>query len=80
MLNKNLALYLHGNSNERTMKYAELHRKLKKAGCYETGGTRNGHPEWYSPITGKKFATSHHEQKEVATGTLKSILRDAGIK
>ena len=62
------------------MKYAELHRKLKKAGCFPTGGTRNGHPEWFSPITGKKFATSHHDQQEVKRGTLHSILRDAGVK
>ena len=62
------------------MKYAELHRKLKKAGCYATGDEIAGHPEWYSPITEKYFPTSHHDQKEVAKGTLKSILRDAGIK
>lgn len=62
------------------MKYAELHRKLKKAGCCKTGGEIAGHPEWYSPITGKYFPTSHHDQKEVASGTLRSILRDAGIK
>ena len=62
------------------MKYAELHRKLRKARCYPTGNEIAGHPEWYSPITGKYFPTSHHDQKEVATGTLKSIIRDAGIK
>lgn len=62
------------------MKYNELHRKLRKAGCYPTEESRNGHPEWFSPITGKFFATSHHEAQEVKNGTLKSILRDAGIK
>lgn len=62
------------------MKYNELHRKLRKAGCYPTGNSLNGHPEWYSPLTDKKFATSHHESHEVARGTLCSILRDAGIK
>ncbi len=62
------------------MKYNELHRKLRKFGCYPTGEYANGHPLWYSPKTGKEFKTSLHEAKEVATGTLKSILRDAGIK
>jgi predicted RNA binding protein YcfA (HicA-like mRNA interferase family) len=62
------------------MKYNELHRKLRKYGCYLTGKQQAGHPEWYSPITGRKFATSNHESQEVKTGTLKSILRDAGIK
>jgi mRNA interferase HicA len=62
------------------MKYNELHRKLRKAGCYPTGESRAGHPEWYSPITGRRFTTSNHEAQEVKNGTLKSILRDAGIK
>ncbi|MBK7097427.1 MAG: type II toxin-antitoxin system HicA family toxin [Sphingobacteriales bacterium] len=61
------------------MKYAELERKVKKAGCY---WVRNGkkHPIWYSPITGKAFDTSHHKSEEVKFGTLKSILRDSGVK
>lgn len=62
------------------MKYNELHRKLRKAGCLPTGASRGGHPEWYSPLTGKYFTTSHHEGQEVKSGTLRSILRDAGIK
>lgn len=41
------------------MKYSELERKLKKAGCYYTGESLFGHPKWYSPITGKYFAMSH---------------------
>lgn len=62
------------------MKYNELHRKLRKHGCYPTGRTMGGHPEWYSPITGRNFMTSHHESQVVKNGTLRSILRDAGIK
>ena len=61
------------------MKYAELERKVKKAGCY---WVRDGkkHPIWYSPITGKEFNTSHHKSEEVKFGTLKSISRDSGVK
>lgn len=62
------------------MKYNELHRKLRKFGCYPTGKTRGGHPEWYSPITTRHFVTSLHEAQEVKPGTLKSIVNDAGIK
>lgn len=61
------------------MKYSELHRILSKAGCYETGKQRAGHPEWYSPKTGKKFTTSNHGSAEVKLGTLKSIIRDSGV-
>ena len=66
--------------NKRAMKYSELHRLLKKNGCYPTGETQAGHPLWYSPITGKEFTTSLHDKQEVAIGTLKSIMRLAGVK
>jgi mRNA interferase HicA len=61
------------------MKYSELEKKLRKGGCYFL---RNGkrHPIWESPITGKKFELSHHPSEEVKNGTLKSIIRDSGVK
>lgn len=63
------------------MKYNELERKLRAAGCIEHGGNKKRrHPLWHSPITGRDFTTSHHGGEEVKPGTLKSILRDAGIK
>ncbi len=62
------------------MKYSELEKKLKKAGCYDTGEQMNGHPVWYSPITDQKFKTSNHKSQEVKKGTLKSILKSAGVK
>lgn len=62
------------------MKYNELERKLREFGCYEIKGRQiNGHPAWYSPITGKKFGTSNHKSQEVASGTLKYILAAAGV-
>ena len=62
------------------MKYRELEKILKKAGCYNTGKLLNGHPKWYSPKTGKAFKMSHHGSEEVKNGTLNSILKDAGLK
>ena len=62
------------------MKYRELEQKLRKYGSYELYGKQiHGHPTWYSQITGKKFAMSNHKSKEVASGTLRTILKDAGI-
>lgn len=61
------------------MKYYELERKLKKAGCYEVS-RKGGHPIWYSPLTGKEFQMSHHGSQEVKPGTLRAILRDSGVK
>ncbi|MBR4339377.1 MAG: type II toxin-antitoxin system HicA family toxin [Bacteroidales bacterium] len=60
------------------MKYSELERKLREAGCYIIGN--NAHPIWYSPITGHKFQTGHHKSEEVKRGTLERILKHAGIK
>lgn len=62
------------------MKYNELHKKLKKLGCYPTGKTINGHPEWYSPVTDQFFATGHHGKEEVKIGTLRNILKSSGLK
>ncbi len=60
------------------MKYSELHRKLRNAGCYRVGSNR--HPKWFSPITGIIFDTSHHDSEEVATGTLKKITKLSGVR
>ena len=54
------------------MKYSELHKKLKEAGCYPLREGGN-HPIWFSPLTGNKFPTSRHESQEVKAGTLNSI-------
>lgn len=59
------------------MKYTELERMLKKAGCYQIGN--KDHPIWYSPITGKTFATGHHDTHEVNPKTLHKILKMAGL-
>lgn len=61
------------------MKYSELHRMLRKAGCYQTGKQTAGHPLWYSPKSGETFTTSNHDKQEVPTGTLRNILKSAGL-
>lgn len=61
------------------MKYAEIHRKLRKAGCFIV---RNGkkHPIWKSPITDQLFETSYHEAEEAKAGTKKDIETRSGVK
>jgi predicted RNA binding protein YcfA (HicA-like mRNA interferase family) len=61
------------------LKYSELKKLLKKNGCELLREGAN-HEQWYSPKTGKKFSFGRHKSKEVAVGTLKSILKDAGIE
>ncbi|MCD7886851.1 MAG: type II toxin-antitoxin system HicA family toxin [Clostridiales bacterium] len=60
------------------MLYSELEKQLKKAGCTVLREDAN-HCIWYSPITGKRFPVSRHKTEEIPKGTLKSILRDAGL-
>ena len=62
------------------MKYTELKRLLKRNHCYDTGEQANGHPLWYSPISGKVFRLSNHGSREVPRGTLLQILKDAGLR
>lgn len=62
------------------MKYNELHKILRKAGMIALDEQRAGHPLWLNPFTGEKFTTSNHLSNEVAIGTLKSILRSAGLE
>lgn len=61
------------------MKTSELTKKLKKAGCrlVEHGAE---HDKWYSPITNKYFRVWRHPHKEMPTGTVNNIMKDAGLK
>ncbi len=61
------------------MKTSELKKMLKKRGCFIIEHGKK-HDLWYSPITGKEFRVGRHPAKEVANGTVESILKDAGIK
>jgi predicted RNA binding protein YcfA (HicA-like mRNA interferase family) len=61
------------------MKKNELTRKLINAGCrFIRNGTR--HEVWYSPLTCNEFTIPRHQAKEVATGTLKMIKKQSGVK
>lgn len=60
------------------MKTAELLKILKKNGCYLIRHGSN-HDIWFSPMTNKQFAVPRHKD-EIKIGTLKSILKEAGIE
>ena len=61
------------------MKGSELKKLLKQGGCYRITHGKE-HDMWFSPKTGKSFAVTRHDSKEIATGTCRSILKDAGLK
>ena len=57
---------------------AEHYRALLKWGC-RPAGSRGSHFYLVSPKTGKRFTVPCHAGEILPTGTLKSILRDAGL-
>mgnify|MGYP004675172283 CR=1 FL=1 len=61
------------------MKYSELLKLLKKSECIiiREGG---GHTIWKNPATGQIFTVGRHKTEEVPIGTLKSILKAAGLQ
>jgi predicted RNA binding protein YcfA (HicA-like mRNA interferase family) len=60
------------------MKYSELTRMLKAAGCrLEKHKTR--HDWWFSPKTGQHFTVPRHQSEEVTPKTLASIKKAAGL-
>jgi len=61
------------------MKYSEVERKLKKAGCQWVKDGKK-HPIWYSPITDEYFTLSYHISEEVKNGTKRSIEKTSGVK
>ncbi|RHT20963.1 type II toxin-antitoxin system HicA family toxin [Clostridium sp. AM33-3] len=59
------------------MRYPELTRMLSDNRCYLLRHGTN-HDIWHSEITGKNFPVPRHKA-EIPTGTLKNILKDAGL-
>ncbi|MBQ7737296.1 MAG: type II toxin-antitoxin system HicA family toxin [Oscillospiraceae bacterium] len=60
------------------MKYSELKKLLRKAGCHLEHEGAN-HEIWISKKTGQMFPVSRHNTQEVPSGTLKSIKQAAGL-
>ena len=61
------------------MRYSEIERKLKRAGCYFIEHGTN-HDWWYSPITNRRFQLPRHKSEEAKRSTIKSISDQSGVK
>ena len=61
------------------VKISELQKLLKHNGCYLVNHGKR-HDRWFSPLSGSKFSVPRHDNKEVPTGTLITILKQAGIE
>lgn len=62
------------------MKTSELVKLLRKTGECRLVENGRRHDKWHSDITGKDFMIPRHPSKEIKTGTVERILKDAGIK
>jgi len=59
-------------------KYREVARKLRTFGFLFDRHGPGSHEVWRHPDTGRKVTLPHHA-RDVAEGTLRAILREAGI-
>lgn len=59
-------------------KYKEVAARLKRFGFVFDRHGAGSHEIWRQPQTGNKVTVPHHS-KDMAEGTLRAILREAGI-
>lgn len=61
------------------MKTSELTKLLKNHHCFLIEHGKE-HDKWHSELTGKDFRVPRHPSKEIPTGLMNRILKDAGLK
>lgn len=59
--------------------YREVVRRLRVFGFQFDRPGPGSHEIWRHPVTGKKVTVPHHS-RDMAEGTLRAILREAGIE
>jgi predicted RNA binding protein YcfA (HicA-like mRNA interferase family) len=59
--------------------WAELIRKLKAHGFEELRSGKGSHRQFWHPTTKRVVTIAVHTKKEVGTGLLNRIFKDAGI-
>ena len=61
------------------MTWAELIRRLRRAGYVELRTGKVSHRQLVNPATGQVITVSVHTKKEVGTGLARRILKEAGL-
>jgi predicted RNA binding protein YcfA (HicA-like mRNA interferase family) len=60
--------------------WAELIRQLRAHGFEELRSGKGSHRQFWNPATKRVVTIAVHTKKEIGTGLLNRILKDAGIK
>jgi predicted RNA binding protein YcfA (HicA-like mRNA interferase family) len=60
--------------------WAELVRKLKEHGFEELRSGKGSHRQFWNPTIKRVVTLAIHTKREVGTGLLNRILKDAGIE
>ncbi|MDQ3250171.1 MAG: type II toxin-antitoxin system HicA family toxin [Chloroflexota bacterium] len=61
------------------MKYQQLARRLSELGCEEVRQAKGSHRFWRNPMSGQVTAIPDWGAKDLATGTVRAIIRQLGI-
>jgi predicted RNA binding protein YcfA (HicA-like mRNA interferase family) len=61
------------------MRYRELAKRLQELGCEELRQAKGSHRFWRNPTTDQVTSIPDWGAKDLATGTVRSILRQLGI-
>jgi len=61
------------------MTSSEVIRKLKRAGFVFDRQAKGSHEIWYNPIAKKRTTVPNHPGREIPKGTLRAIMREAGV-
>ena len=61
------------------MKYAELAHRLRELDCEELRQGKGSHYYWRNTRTGQRTAIPNWGAKDLAPGTVRSIIRQLGI-
>ncbi len=61
------------------MRYREVSKKLRKLGCRELRQGKGSHRIWHNPKTGQIASVPDWGSKDLATGTVRAIIRELGI-
>jgi predicted RNA binding protein YcfA (HicA-like mRNA interferase family) len=61
------------------LKPVHVIRKLRRAGFIFDRHAKGSHEIWYHPTTGRRAVVPNHPTQTIPKGTLRAIIREAGL-